>query len=112
VGVFVVYIGFIELTRFLPSPASRPEFGPSMRQILIGLLIILMLKFRPEGIFRERPGVDGKPGRAARLPDPPGARATAVPLLTSPARGTPAGGSPARGTPAHEGQAAEEGSPE
>ena len=69
VGVFVVYTGFVELTRFLPSPASRPEFGPAMRQILIGLLIILMLRFRPEGIFRERPGVDreqapgGRPGR-------------------------------------------------
>jgi branched-chain amino acid transport system permease protein len=61
VGVFVVYTGFIELTRFLPSPASRPEFGPAMRQILIGLLIILMLRFRPEGIFRERPGVDRAP---------------------------------------------------
>jgi branched-chain amino acid transport system permease protein len=59
-GVFVVYPGFIELTRFLPSPASRPEFGPAMRQVLIGLLIILMLKFRPEGIFKERPGVDRK----------------------------------------------------
>jgi branched-chain amino acid transport system permease protein len=56
VGVFVVYIAFIELTRYLPSPASRPEFGPAMRQVLIGLLIILMLKFRPEGIFAERPG--------------------------------------------------------
>ncbi len=67
VGVFVVYIGFIELTRFLPSPASRPEFGPSMRQILIGLLIILMLRFRPEGIFRERPGVDRVPGPGWRL---------------------------------------------
>jgi branched-chain amino acid transport system permease protein len=39
-GVFVVYIGFIELTRFLPAPSSRPEFGPALRQILIGLLII------------------------------------------------------------------------
>jgi branched-chain amino acid transport system permease protein len=53
-GVFLVYIGFIELTRYLPSPASRPEFGPAMRQVLIGLMIILMLRFRPEGIFRER----------------------------------------------------------
>jgi branched-chain amino acid transport system permease protein len=61
VGVFVVYIGFIELTRYLPAPASRPEFGPAMRQVLIGLLIILMLKFRPEGIFKERPGVDRAP---------------------------------------------------
>lgn len=61
VGVFVVYVGFIELTRYLPSPASRPEFSPAMRQVLIGLLIILMLKFRPEGIFSERPG--GRPQR-------------------------------------------------
>ena len=60
-GVFVVYIGFIELTRFLPSPASRPDFGPAARQVLIGLMIILMLKFRPQGIFKERPGTD--PGR-------------------------------------------------
>jgi branched-chain amino acid transport system permease protein len=67
VGVLVVYTGFIELTRFLPSPASRPEFGPAIRQILIGLLIILMLKFRPEGIFKERPGVDREPGPGARL---------------------------------------------
>jgi branched-chain amino acid transport system permease protein len=56
VGVFVVYVGFIELTRYLPSPASRPEFAPAVRQVLIGLLIILMLRFRPEGIFAERAG--------------------------------------------------------
>jgi branched-chain amino acid transport system permease protein len=72
-GVFVVYIGFVEFTRFLPSPASRPEFGPAMRQILIGLLIILMLKFRPEGIFRERPGLDREPGPTVR-PTPSKAR--------------------------------------
>jgi branched-chain amino acid transport system permease protein len=76
VGVFVVYIGFIELTRYLPAPASRPEFGPAMRQILIGLLIILMLKFRPEGIFKERPGVDR--ARPAE-PEPPPSDARAVP---------------------------------
>jgi branched-chain amino acid transport system permease protein len=64
VGVFVVYVGLIELTRFLPSPASRPDFSPALRQVLIGLMIILMLKFRPEGIFRERPGLD-KPSRPA-----------------------------------------------
>lgn len=65
VGVFVVYIGFIELTRYLPSPASRPEFAPAMRQVLIGLLIILMLRFRPAGIFAERAG-----GRTNRDPAP------------------------------------------
>ena len=61
VGVFVVYIGLIELTRYLPSPASRPDFSPALRQVLIGLMIILMLKFRPAGIFRERLGIDAQP---------------------------------------------------
>jgi len=68
VGVFVVYIGFIELTRYLPSPASRPEFAPALRQVLIGLLIILMLRFRPAGIFPEHTGA-GRVGRAP-APDP------------------------------------------
>lgn len=68
VGVFVVYIGFIELTRYLPSPASRPEFAPALRQVLIGLLIILMLRFRPAGIFAERAG-NGRRNRAS-APDP------------------------------------------
>ena len=66
VGVFVVYVGFIELTRYLPSPASRPEFAPALRQVLIGLLIILMLRFRPAGIFAERAGQE----RASREPAP------------------------------------------
>jgi len=68
IGVFVVYIGLIELTRYLPSPASRPDFSPALRQVLIGLLIILMLKFRPAGIFRERPGIDTQ--KSARLAPP------------------------------------------
>lgn len=67
-GTFVVYVGLIELTRYLPSPASRPEFGPAMRQIIIGLMIVLMLRFRPQGFFRERPGLDRGSGSAARLP--------------------------------------------
>ena len=71
-GVFVVYIGFIELTRYLSSPASRPDFGPAARQILIGLMIILMLRFRPEGLFRERPGLDRGPGSAGAARRRPG----------------------------------------
>ncbi|HEY6314605.1 MAG TPA: branched-chain amino acid ABC transporter permease [Streptosporangiaceae bacterium] len=67
-GTFVVYVGFIELTRYLPSPASRPDFGPAMRQVLIGLMIILMLRFRPEGVFRERPGLDSGREPAPQLP--------------------------------------------
>lgn len=59
VGTFVVYIGFIELTRYLPNIASRPEFAPSMREVLIGALIVLMLKFRPQGLLPDRHGLPG-----------------------------------------------------
>ena len=59
-GVFAVYIGFVEFTRYLPTVGSRPEFAPALRQILIGLLIILMLRFRPQGILPDRPRRDVK----------------------------------------------------
>lgn len=58
-GSFIVYVGFVELTRYIPSPAARPELGPALRQVMIGLLIILMLKFRPTGLIPERLGTDG-----------------------------------------------------
>lgn len=58
-GSFIVYVGFVEMTRYIPSPAARPELGPALRQILIGVLIILMLKFRPSGLLPERLGTDG-----------------------------------------------------
>jgi branched-chain amino acid transport system permease protein len=122
-GVFVIYIGLIELTRFLPSPASRPDFGPALRQVLIGLMIILMLRFRPRGFFPERPGVDRGPRPAGRRPwrlrvpaaEPSSDARTASPgtAVTSPAttpaspEAAPAG--PAR-NPGRDGQAADEGS--
>ena len=62
-GTFVVYVGFVEMTRYIPSPAARPELGPALRQILIGLLIVLMLKFRPSGLLPERLGNDGTVAR-------------------------------------------------
>lgn len=57
-GSFIVYVGFVEMTRYIPSPSARPELGPALRQILIGLLIILMLRFRPSGLIPERLGTD------------------------------------------------------
>lgn len=57
VGTFIVYIGFIELTRYLPTIAARPEFGPALREVLIGALIVLMLKFRPQGLMPDRYGI-------------------------------------------------------
>ena len=115
-GVFVVYIGFIELTRYLPSPASRPDFGPATRQILIGLMIILMLRFRPEGLFRERPGLDRGPGSAApavsAAPATQATPATQAPATQAPATQAPATQAPAtQTTPATQGPAADDGGP-
>lgn len=53
-GVFVVYIGFVEMTRYLPEVKGHQEFAPALRQVLIGLLIILFLRFRPQGLLPER----------------------------------------------------------
>jgi hypothetical protein len=65
-GVFAVYIGFVEMTRYLPSLGSRPEFAPAVRQIIIGLLIILMLRFRPQGLIPDRPRTDPDGSAGAR----------------------------------------------
>jgi branched-chain amino acid transport system permease protein len=57
-GTFVVYIGFLELTRNLPAISGHPEFAPALRQVLVGLLIVLFLRFRPQGLIPERLGLD------------------------------------------------------
>lgn len=59
-GTFVVYVGFIELTRDLPEVGGNPGFAPAMREVLIGLLIIVFLKFRPQGLIPEPLTFDGK----------------------------------------------------
>lgn len=80
-GTFVVYIGFIELTRNLPSIGGRPEFATSMRQVLIGALIVLMLKYRPQGLFPDRHGVPRSARRPAGPSGPNGGWRSRVPLL-------------------------------
>jgi branched-chain amino acid transport system permease protein len=66
-GVFVVYIGFVELTRSLPPIPGNAEFAPALRQVLIGLLIIVFLKFRPQGLLPERLNLDDRPPRGPFL---------------------------------------------
>ncbi|MGH8861830.1 MAG: branched-chain amino acid ABC transporter permease [Jatrophihabitantaceae bacterium] len=81
VGTFVVYIGFIELTRNLPAVSGHPEFAPALRQVLIGLLIVLFLRFRPQGLIPERLGIDRtKRRRSLRRDSEP---AGAQPKLTA-----------------------------
>ena len=52
-GAILVPLGFEEVTRFLP-PLSNPMLVPALEWVAIGLLIILFLWFRPDGILPER----------------------------------------------------------
>jgi branched-chain amino acid transport system permease protein len=54
-GTLLVPIGFLEATRFLP-PIFYPGFIEAMQWVAVGVLILLFLWFRPQGILPERPG--------------------------------------------------------
>jgi branched-chain amino acid transport system permease protein len=55
VGTLLVPVGFLEATRFLPT-IFYSGFTEAMEWVCVGLLILLFLWFRPNGIFPERPG--------------------------------------------------------
>ena len=54
VGSFLVAVLFNEATRFLPSISGFPSLIPEIRNICIGALVILTLRFRPQGVLPER----------------------------------------------------------
>jgi branched-chain amino acid transport system permease protein len=67
-GALLVPLGFEEITRFLP-PLSNPALVPALEWVAIGLLIILFLWFRPNGILPERRRIlSGANGVVAPVP--------------------------------------------
>ena len=52
-GAILVPVGFEEATRYIP-PLANPTLVPSLQWVAIGLLIVLFLWFRPNGILPER----------------------------------------------------------
>ncbi|MEA2656825.1 MAG: branched-chain amino acid transport system permease protein [Chloroflexota bacterium] len=55
VGTLLVPVGFLEATKFLPEMFYK-GFIEAMQWVCVGLLILLFLWFRPNGIFPEKPG--------------------------------------------------------
>jgi branched-chain amino acid transport system permease protein len=55
VGTLLVPVGFLEATRFLPTIFYN-GFTEAMEWVCVGLLILVFLWFRPQGLFPERPG--------------------------------------------------------
>jgi branched-chain amino acid transport system permease protein len=64
VGVLLVPIGFAEATRYLPA-LGRSGLIDALQWIAIGLLFLIFLWFRPQGIFPERKRRYRPDGRAA-----------------------------------------------
>jgi branched-chain amino acid transport system ATP-binding protein/branched-chain amino acid transport system permease protein len=54
-GAVLVPVGFEEVTRFIPTSNNLPpNLIPSLEWVAIGLLIVVFLWFRPQGILPER----------------------------------------------------------
>jgi branched-chain amino acid transport system permease protein len=89
-GAILVPVGFEEITRFIPTSNSLPpNLIPSLQWVAIGLLIVIFLWLRPQGILPERKRIiRASPARApaARMAVPPGGGgAAAVPSPRPPA---------------------------
>jgi ABC-type branched-subunit amino acid transport system permease subunit len=54
VGSLVVPVIFVELPKFLPQVASNPGLVPEIDNMVIGVLLIVTLWFRPQGLVPER----------------------------------------------------------
>ena len=52
-GAFVLIEGLGEISRYVPSFGNGADVG-ALRAVVIGLVLILMLRYRPEGVFPER----------------------------------------------------------
>ena len=52
-GAFVVIEGLAELSRYAPTFGNPADAG-AIRAIIIGVALILVLRYRPEGLFPER----------------------------------------------------------
>ena len=87
-GAILVPVGFEEITRFIPTSNNLPpNLIPSLEWVAIGLLIVIFLWARPQGILPERKRViRAAPVSAPAGGAPPGAQrpALAAPRVAQP----------------------------
>ncbi|HEX7265192.1 MAG TPA: branched-chain amino acid ABC transporter permease, partial [Candidatus Dormibacteraeota bacterium] len=63
-GALLVPVGFEEATRFIPTSIGPPGLIPALQWVVIGLLIIGFLWFRPDGVRPEARHIfEGAPAR-------------------------------------------------
>lgn len=67
-GVFLMIVLVQESTRFLPEIPNHPAITLNLRPIVIGTILVLFLRFRPQGLLPERRMVDRAPLKDAPVP--------------------------------------------
>jgi len=70
-GVFIVTIFIPEATRWLPEFQNKPDLYPALRNIVGGLVILAVLRWRPRGIIPERHSNDARIERSTSASVPP-----------------------------------------
>ncbi len=67
-GVLIMGIIVQESTRFLPEVPGHPQIVLALRGVIIGLVLVLFLRFRPQGLLPERRFIDREPAGPAVAP--------------------------------------------
>jgi branched-chain amino acid transport system permease protein len=71
VGVFVALVALPETTRFLPNIPGHPNLYPELHNVMQMLLLLAVLRWRPQGIFPEMRFLDRfTSGRLASVDKP------------------------------------------
>lgn len=66
-GIVVMIMLVQESTRFLPDVPGNPNIIPALREIVIGAVLVLFLRFRPQGLLPERRYIDRPPHQAMNV---------------------------------------------
>jgi ABC-type branched-subunit amino acid transport system ATPase component/ABC-type branched-subunit amino acid transport system permease subunit len=65
IGTFFVEVAVQEITRYVPQIGNNASSGDAIRLVLIGLMIVGILWWRPRGVLPEQRGLDLLPGETA-----------------------------------------------
>jgi ABC-type branched-subunit amino acid transport system permease subunit len=57
-GVAIMIVLVQESTRFLPEVPGHPNIAPALREMVVGAVLVLFLRFRPQGLLPEKTYVD------------------------------------------------------
>jgi branched-chain amino acid transport system permease protein len=52
-GTIVVLVAIPEITRFLPNVPGHPDLFPALHAIVVGLVLLAVLRWRPQGLIPE-----------------------------------------------------------